>query len=87
MAANADALTTRPKSSTIDRFYRTSHFLNLKKSATTHRDYSHDSFDDDGLPESPKDLGVKLYRMGDFSEAAGIFEELREEFPLENAGE
>lgn len=30
--------TTRPKSSTIDRFYRTSQFLNLKKSTTTRRD-------------------------------------------------
>jgi hypothetical protein len=64
---------TRPKSSTIDRFYRTSHFLNLKKSATTRRDQSLDSFDDEDLPESPKELGEKLYRMGDFSEAAGIF--------------
>jgi hypothetical protein len=41
---------------------------------TTHRDNnSHDSLDDEDLPESPKELGEKLYRMGDFSEAVGIF--------------
>jgi TolA-binding protein len=43
--------------------------------------------DDDSLPDSPKELGIKLYRQGVFREAAEIFEELKEDFPIEKKDE
>lgn len=78
--------TTRPKSSTIDKYYRTSQFVNHQKTMSGSPSDS-DIPDDDSLPDSPKDLGIKLYRQGVFREAAEIFEELKEDFPIEKKDE
>lgn len=39
------------------------------------------------LPSSPKELGIKLYREGEYSEALDIFAELKEQFPMDSKEE
>lgn len=59
--------TTRPKSSTIDRYYRSSHWG--LKSMSLFQEDEEESELNSILPDSPKDLGIKLYRDGDYIEA------------------
>lgn len=56
--------TTRIKSSTIDRYYRSSNLGH--KSLSLFQEDDEESEINSILPDSPKDLGIKFYRDGEY---------------------